>query len=391
MLSSGYELPEDKRPRAAAHIGISLEVDPPRKEPLRIRLFSRPDKPRFPTKVSDEATLHSEYIALTQALEPFLECFKDDCSQPRAGLTTQKLNQLYGELLTAGNGTYNRVFDREARQFLRAAINDIEKRGIKPILEIECDVPSFPWELLVDIDPITLSNDYSPENLKKAFWGTKYNIHRLISLPGLTSYSTSNMDGGVCGILADKSVTLVRDEIDFLNHMYTSISIFPDQTTGFYPQTIRQVKSFMNGSVVQLHFAGHATSNHKNPLGSTFSLTQDISIKLGDLDAGNEELILLQSPLIVMNACRTAVVADGRPYGFVTTFMERGAKGLVATQTRIPSTVAFEFTSSFYKAFVQDKVSLGDALAAFRDHLISFGNPLALTYALHADPFIEVQ
>jgi hypothetical protein len=72
-------------------------------------------------------------------------------------------------------------------------------------------------------------------------------------------------------------------------------------------------------------------------------------------------------------------------------FWERGARGVLATEFRVPDWFAASFIEELYPRFLSGE-SIGESLLAVRQHFWNQKrNPLGLAYALYSSPSIRIE
>jgi hypothetical protein len=106
-----------------------------------------------------------------------------------------------------------------------------------------------------------------------------------------------------------------------------------------------------------------------------------------------EELILREpidhefdaAPLVVLNACASAVPASSVYASFLPHLLGRGARGVIGTEADVPPVFAAAWAKEFFSR-VLDGVPLADAAFELaRDLVERYRNLLGLVYALHCD------
>ena len=76
---------------------------------------------------------------------------------------------------------------------------------------------------------------------------------------------------------------------------------------------------------------------------------------------------------------------------FVKSFLEYGARGVIATECAVPDTFAADFSRKFYEHFLEKKQPLGESLLATRQHFLrKEKNPSGLLYSMYAPPDIQL-
>jgi hypothetical protein len=138
-----------------------------------------------------------------------------------------------------------------------------------------------------------------------------------------------------------------------------------------------------------LYFYCHAESagldDRAGPDASCLVLS-DASLSLGDLNLDAPTSVRLPgTPLVFINACESAQLSPAFYDGFVPYFMDKGARGVIGTECRMPACFATEWAGRFFERFL-DGAPLGEAVLELRrEFLREHRNPLGLLYSVHCD------
>ncbi|KMS67735.1 hypothetical protein ACM01_41705 [Streptomyces viridochromogenes] len=148
------------------------------------------------------------------------------------------------------------------------------------------------------------------------------------------------------------------------------------------------------------HFACHGYTRSDDTLAAEIELSGAGRYSRTTLGALGADLVALGAsqtqrefdlPLVMMNACGSGRMrAPGAP-SFPYLFLTNGNRGFIGTETEIPDDVAAAFSKALYERFLVHRIPLGRALLESRLHLLhTLRNPLGLTYAAYADPYLHV-
>ncbi len=88
------------------------------------------------------------------------------------------------------------------------------------------------------------------------------------------------------------------------------------------------------------------------------------------------------APLVVLNMCDSAQVLPSLSGGFVPFFLERGARGVIATDCPVPSTFAHALACEFFPR-IREGRPVGRVLWELRRAFLEMGNALGLAYTLY--------
>lgn len=95
-------------------------------------------------------------------------------------------------------------------------------------------------------------------------------------------------------------------------------------------------------------------------------------------------------PLVFINACESAELSPLFYSGFVPYFMNKGARGVIGTECRMPALFAACWADAFFDALLAGQ-PLGETVLALRRTFLSeHGNPLGLLYGLHCNADTQV-
>ena len=272
------------------------------------------------------------------------------------------------------------VFSERIITRLDAAFRTYERVA----LDIVSDDFVIPWEILhsgAQEDPL----DY------KKFWGYKYVITRMLRYSD--DQSLLHPDIYVLplpkiGLLAKEELThVVEKEIPFfeaLNDHGRAILFRFDASRGESTDSLRTTLwRFLGQPYNVTHFACHTRPNREDEPEdrSCLELTDGLDLCFSDLRKYGVEL--KENPLIFLNSCDTAVRDPRQTFTIIRSLLQRGARGVIATECKMPDVFAAAFIEEFYERFLAGE-QLGDAmLAARRLFLENFGNPLGLFYVTY--------
>lgn len=386
MPVKSKSLPKNATLDIFADINIALDVRSPIK-PLRIRVLGR-EPMKFSSMINTHELIQSEIDFLRRAILPISDQFDNKWDTP---LDAGENSRLMATLISAGKATFNRVFsDNDARNYLIKALEQISQTRM-PIIEIDNELATFSWELLVE--PLSVPESTDINNL---FWGTKYEIYRQITREELMG-SESVISGGNnsamdIGVLSDVEADSATEEIKFLTELTStkfSVSVHEtfDGITISEANYVRKTIEFLRDSYHIFHFVCEASYDRTSPMSSFFTLSSGIKFQLGVLDS-DKIFKFSANPFIIFNACTSGQEDILHPHGFAFALLNKGAIGIIALETDIPGNIALEFTRHFYKQLGKNH-RLGQIVIDFRKKLLSTGeNPLGLAYLLFANPFL---
>jgi hypothetical protein len=279
-------------------------------------------------------------------------------------------------LAEAGSSTFKRVFGApEIQTFIRSLMSSDRLR-----LQVTSEEFSVPWEIVYDG-----ADMYSPVSFKN-FWGMKYVISRTarkeIRRKPIIFYSSRPR----IGLLTNNKLSSVKTETQFFKklHHQGNIELFmlrsldKDQKVAEF----RHLKSFWKTPFDIAQIACHAKFHDNDRKRCYLELTRDFPIDLDDLK--NYDVVLDNSPLVILNACGTGNLNPQYASNFTTMFLDQGAVGVVATECILPDAFAAEFTKALYQRFLNG-APLGECLLETRRYFLEvYANPAGLLYSMYA-------
>jgi hypothetical protein len=119
---------------------------------------------------------------------------------------------------------------------------------------------------------------------------------------------------------------------------------------------------------------------------STLVLSGNERLTLADLKLlASTDDVLPNAPLVFINACESAQLSPLVYDGFVTYFMDKGARGVIGTEVETPALFAVEWARLFFDKFLMGE-PLGQIVLDLRQQFLQKNNnPLGLLYSLYVD------
>jgi hypothetical protein len=302
--------------------------------------------------------------------------------KPSAKALTEQIRPL----AVAGRDAFNSIFKHRDL----AVIRDLLTRNRKVNIQIVTEGFFLPWELLYSA-VLDKSLDY------KNFWGMNYIISRVIAYgdhPG-TRVSPEMIVASRprVGLLFNSDLEhVVTHERPYFKRLADQHKILLDELGPLYldhkPQGMREFQEFWQRRFHVVHFACHAFYEDQSPRLSYVLLTRDFPITLQEMDAYG--MTIDSYPLVVMNACETGNLNPLYTSHFAASFLESGARGVVATDCAVSDAFAAEFAGELYARLLAGK-PLGESLLAVRQHFLKNRNdPSGLLYSMYASPSIRL-
>ena len=140
------------------------------------------------------------------------------------------------------------------------------------------------------------------------------------------------------------------------------------------------------------HAASETDPKHLHYDLSRLVLTGKENITLKDLkEAAPNKDQLVGNPLIFINACESAELSPLFYEGFVPYFLDKGARGVIGTECKVPQYFALEWAEKFFDSFLMGE-AVGDIFLKLRRYFFEkHNNILGLMYAVYinADTRLE--
>jgi hypothetical protein len=304
--------------------------------------------------------------------------------------------QKLSELAMWGRKAYQLTFNKDCKESIAGRMLMMGDETPIPTF-ISKSVP-FPWELL-----------YDDANVKRAkidsFWGICYSLARILTPEkGIHQHEqvqTRPSDMLFClhhqlnrahseefPVIERLVMETPRDHFMLLGPICISGDFGGDQL-------LKYIESSTHNMV---HFACHCRQGPADSDSLVVSLLENITdnnpkiIELNTYDF-LEDQVFRRRPLVFLNACQAAGGPDEirKTFNLPLVFIRGGAAAVVATACPVPDLFASAFASCFYNYFLQDKLTIGQALQKARLYFWDkHHNPLGLAYGLYSPAFYQV-
>ena len=288
-------------------------------------------------------------------------------------------------LAQKGNFAFKRIFEEGMP---RETVNNVLQPGAT--IQVTSEDFFIPWELLYD-GPLGNQADIS------YFWGMRYIISRALihqqNRPGDYVYPTIKSCRPRIGLIAyDQLSHVVNQEIPTLKRLRRQqriyLSFLRPLDASQRDKELDQLGGFLGKKLQVTHLACEAYVR-KPSSQSCLLVSDDFEITIEDFRV--REFDLKHNPLVILNACLTGTMNPLYTSNWAAVFRERGARGVLATESCVPDWFAAAFAQEFYKHFLSGE-PVGKALLATRLHFCTEqSNPLGLGYALYSSPSIRIE
>jgi hypothetical protein len=296
------------------------------------------------------------------------------------------------ELAHAGLFAFNVIFAKDGpREIMQKAIKTVRETSNQKNVAIEISSDDFflPWELLYD-GPL---NDDQVD--ASCFWGMRHVISRTIILnncPGAMVSPVIRSPRPKVGLIVCEELQHVKEiEIPFLVELANQERIDLSQLDPLDPVLhntgLQSFGRFLGKDLQIAHLACHA---HENKKASEPYLIVSNSFHITMEDFHVYEFETISNPLVNLNACLTGVNNPLCTSNWASLFWKQGARGVLATEFRVPDRFAAIFVEKLYAQFLSG-IPIGEALLTTRRHFWDRErNPLGLAYALYSPLDIRI-
>lgn len=285
------------------------------------------------------------------------------------------------ELARMGNYAFQRIFpDPSSQEIVCDALN------AGTIVQIVSKDFFIPWDLLY-------SGPLDERTHISFYWGMKHiisrtiiqNVHRYHVSPVIQSKRPK-----VGLVTSDRLPYVEKQEIPALKklHQKRRIQLTPLRalSTTQRGNELMELGRFLGQELELIHFACHAYE--QDPVEQSYLfVTRDFSISMIDFVVGKYEL--KHNPFVILNACLTSIINPLYTSSWAEKLWERGARGVLATDFRVPDWFAASFSEVLYRHLLSG-IPIGETLLTARRQLWSEQrNPLGLAYSLYSPPSIQ--
>jgi hypothetical protein len=261
--------------------------------------------------------------------------------------------------------------------------------GAKTTVQVVADSFFFPWEVIYPFDP-TEGVSY------KHFWGMNSVVSRVIvqnpadSLNGFGATPETSRPSVL--LFADLRLNVIREEeIPFLERLREEGKIdlnVIDTNTFTDDKSVKEIKEVLERSADIIQFSCRCSYDEHFSGNTKLMFSKSFDLRLIDFEF--QRIRLSKRPLVVMNTAEAGNLSSTQPSGFAAGLLSRGARGVVATECRVPATTAPIFSKQLYTRLLAGE-PLGASVLAARKHLWDeYGSPVGLLYSIYAPPSLTV-
>lgn len=325
------------------------------------------------------------------------------------------LRDMWHDLAKWGWSTYNQLFDvlSKGNENLVRMSEDIKGKAFEGArLIINSHVGDIPWGLLYDRVPPDKNSANFLDEVKKNFWGMKYQMQATpLSNPsnfhGLSRHILDNQESTRLTVTINEKMdaeyqTNQKGFFDKLSNEFKLSPAVEPPPMRLTPDKQKVLDSFHDRQEPQhlYYFYCHHTKADgiysyrgyrdfdRSKLIISGKDESDESVIIGFTELFDDPAIsaFQKPPVVFVNACETVQQDIGNPLGFLFIFAYRmAAYPFIGTEAPIPAAFADDFGRQFVERFLQGQ-SIGRIIFDLkREYAEKHDNPFGLYYSLYGN------
>lgn len=324
-----------------------------------------------------------DLVKLNKRLQKTLERVVHTSPEPEVvdlALARENLQELAKE----GWHAFRKIFpDPQAQDLVRTLLADAPGR-----IEITSECFYVPWELIYPTDPRDAVS-------AREFWGFRHVLSRGIP----RNFSARFLEPGIktvqprVGLLLYNALrAAVQVELPYFQALHADGIIVLEKLAALDPERheegLSEVVRFFNQDRDIVHFGCHAVVEDEGLTRARMLIAEEFPLFLDNLEDNLDTIC--GAPLVILNACNTGKLNPLYTADFTTALLQRGARGVVATDCAVPDGLAAVFAQRLHDELMKGQ-RLGASLLAVRlDFLEELGNPFGLLYSMYAHPDVRI-
>lgn len=338
-----------------------------------------------------------------------------DEKESKLKMGSDTLKDMWYDLAEWGWSTYNQLFDvlSKGNKNLVRLSEDIKGKAFEGwLLIINSHVGDIPWGLLYDREPPAKNSPNFLDEVKKNFWGLKYQMQATppsnpSNFPGLSKHILNNEESTRLTVTINEKM-----DIEYQTNHKGFFEQLPNEfklSSAVEPSPMRLtldkqkvLDSFHDRQEPQhlYYFYCHHTKadgihnyrGYRNFDRSKLIISGkdalDESVIIGFTELFNDSAIsaFQKPPVVFVNACESVQQDIGNPLGFLFIFAYRmAAYPFIGTEAAIPAAFADDFGRQFVERFLQGQ-SIGRIIFDLkREYAEKHDNPFGLYYSLYGN------
>jgi len=286
------------------------------------------------------------------------------------------------KLTTRGETLWDDMIPRELKQeFIKLAA----KKDLTILIFSEDR--SFPWELIKPREYV--GSKIVPAGFKDDWWALRFGIARWT--PGAPPPANQLGITTVCCVAASSALSNAKREVEHFE------SLKPDGVSVYQPKTKEELMEFLSTQDYDvIHFACHGEFKTEDPGESAIQLPDGNLLRPDDLrERDIPQQIRNKHPLIFLNCCHSGRTGSTLVSiaGWANRLVDWGCGAFIGCGWEVADPLAAEFAIAFYKAFRDERKSLGQAVLQARTQVRErsikerdLQNSTWLAYFLYGNP-----
>lgn len=320
----------------------------------------------------------------------------DPLAAPGTEVTRRAFADFMSTVVSEGAALYDEL-SREAE--FTEFLNQVERLPDDSIITVETDCALIPWEILYPLK----YNRYAPEELRddirlERLWGYRFQFEYML-LPKRGSWRPPLDEHRNAQTFVSLNLNPTIDN-DFRSRPYKPIeahkTFFKTQLgsergevwdTG--SDILKLLLSQTSATIIYLYCHGQCDdpftgTGREQLLVDTGNYIEPATLNVVDNQYRG-------GPIIILNSCSSGAYSPLSFSNFHTKFMEKKALGVIGTTLPMPATFASAFGQRLIDGYVNENLSIGDALLRLRREMLDKLNPLGLFYALQCPYHVKAR
>jgi hypothetical protein len=337
-----------------------------------------------------------------------------DEKESKLKMGSDDLKDMWHALATWGWSTYNELFDVLARgnENLVRMTEGIKGKAFEGwLLIINSHIGDIPWGLLYDQMPPDKKSPNFLEEVKKNFWGLKYQMQATplsnpSNFPGLSKHILDNEESTRLTVTINEKMDIEyqtnhKGFFDKLSNEFKLSPAVESSPMRLTPDKQKVIDSFHDRQEPQhlYYFYCHHTKADGIYTYRGYRNFDRSKLIISGKDASDESVIgftelfddpaisaFQKPPVVFVNACESVQQDIGNPLGFLFIFAYKmAAYPFIGTEAPIPAAFADDFGRQFVERFLQGQ-SIGRSIFDLkREYAEKHDNPFGLYYSLYGN------
>jgi len=277
----------------------------------------------------------------------------DTINVQKKPLSKEQSERFLAPLLEAGERVFYKLFpNRETRdricQIIDDAVDEAMNFNTAPIIEIASDSYLIPWDLVqFCVSEDSTEFDLSYENM----WGMKCIVYKKCSTNTPVRQDKpimNHLDELKVGIPWNSAFNTVRKfELNYLKRFPGQVSVIDLDS----PSQVDEILNLLKQKSDILQFACHGCIEIPKS-NSHFRFSDSVQLTLGQLQ---NPRVTIDTALVILSSCDSLHFDARQRDSFLSTFMNKGARGVLGTEVKVNAPFASRFITDIYQRFLTGK------------------------------------